>query len=69
MNQIVMVTGTGRSYALGFNLVLRYLEDGDTVIATVRKESEDLLKVKEQYGDKLIILTMDISSSESVNAA
>ncbi len=69
MNQIVMVTGTGRSYALGFNLALRYLEDGDTVIATVRKTSEDLDKLKEQYGDKLIILTMDIGSSDSVNAA
>lgn len=65
----VMVTGTGRSYALGYNLVLRYLENGDTVIATVRKESPDLNALKEQYKDKLIILTMDIGSSESVRAA
>lgn len=69
MSKIVMVTGTGRSYALGFNLALRYLENGDKVIATVRKDSEDLNKLKEQYGDKLIILTMDISSSDSVNKA
>ncbi len=65
----VMITGTGRSYALGYNLVLRYLEDGDTVVATVRKPSEDLMKLKDTYGDALIILTMDIGSSESVNAA
>lgn len=37
MSDIVMITGTGRSYALGYNLVLRYLEAGDTVIASVRK--------------------------------
>lgn len=69
MSQMVMVTGTGRSYALGYNFVLRYLENGDTVVATVRKESEDLNKLKEQYGDKLIILTMDIGSTESVENA
>ena len=41
MAQNVMVTGAGRSYALGYNMVLRYLENGDNVIATVRKESEE----------------------------
>lgn len=65
----VMITGTGRSYALGYNLVLRYLENGDTVIATVRKPSEALKELKEQYGDKLIIVTMDIGDSESVKSA
>lgn len=69
MAQTVMITGTGRSYALGFNLVLRYLENGDNVIATVRKESEDLIALKEKYGDRLYIVTMDIGSSESVCAA
>lgn len=47
MSETVMITGTGRSYALGFNLVLRYLENGDTVIATVRKESPELSEIKE----------------------
>jgi len=65
----VMVTGTGRDYALGFNLALRYLEAGDTVAATVRKPSEALEKLKEKYKDKLIILTMDIGSTASVQAA
>ncbi len=37
------VTGTGRSYALGYNLALRYLEAGDTVIATIRKPSADIV--------------------------
>lgn len=69
MAQNVMVTGTGRSYALGYNMVLRYLENGDTVIATVRKESEDLNQLKEQYGEQLCIVAMDIGSTESVCAA
>lgn len=69
MAQNVMITGTGRSYALGFNLVLRYLENGDTVIATVRKKTEELEALKETYGDKLYILTMDIGSSQSVHSA
>lgn len=69
MSQNVMVTGAGRSFALGFNLVLRYLERGDTVVATVRKSCADLDELKEKYGDKLIILTMDIGSSESVENA
>lgn len=69
MAQNVMITGTGRTYALGYNLVLRYLENGDHVIATVRKESKDLEILKEKYGEKLYILTMDIGSTESVHKA
>lgn len=69
MAQNVMITGTGRSYALGYNMVLRYLENGDNVIATVRKESPELNKLKDTYGDKLFIVNMDIGSTESVNAA
>lgn len=69
MNQNVMVTGAGKAVGLGFNLVLRYLEAGDTVVATVRKECKELNELQQQYGDKLIILTMDISSTESVEAA
>ena len=42
MSDIVMVTGAGRSYALGYNLVLKYLEAGDTVIASIRKPSPEI---------------------------
>ena len=69
MSQNVMVTGTGRSYALGYNLVLRYLEAGDTVVATVRKPSKALDQVKNRYGDSLKIVTMDLASTESVERA
>ncbi len=60
MADVVMVTGAGRSYALGFNLVLRYLEAGDTVIATVRKPSGDVEALKEKYGNRLIVACMDL---------
>lgn len=69
MKKNVMVTGTGRHYALGFNLALRYLENGDNVIATVRKESAELNALKEKYPEQLSIVTMDIGSSESVSKA
>lgn len=69
MAQNVMITGTGKSVGLGFNLVLTYLEAGDTVVATVRKQCDELEALKKEYGDKLIILTMDVGITESVNKA
>ena len=69
MPQNVLITGTGRPYALGFNLVRRYLENGDCVLASVRRPSEALETLKQQYPGRLHILMMDISSTESVNAA
>ena len=69
MNQTVLITGTGRPHALGFNLVKRYLENGDTVFASIRRPSEALEALQKEYPDRLHILTMDISSTESVNAA
>ncbi|MCR5119097.1 MAG: SDR family NAD(P)-dependent oxidoreductase [Lachnospiraceae bacterium] len=69
MSQNVMITGTGRAVGLGYNLVLRYLEAGDNVVATVRQRSEELESLQEQYKDKLTILTMDIGSTESVEMA
>ena len=69
MSQNVLITGTGRPYALGFNLVRRYLENGDTVLASIRRPSEALEALRQEYPGRLHILTMDISSTESVNAA
>ena len=69
MKQNVLITGTGREMALGFNFVRRYLEQGDTVFACIRKPSEALERLQKQYPDTLYILTMDIGNTESVNAA
>lgn len=65
----VMVTGTGRNYALGYNLALRYLENGERVVATVRKNGPQLDELKNKYGDQLIVLVMDIGDSKSVENA
>lgn len=69
MGQNVLITGTGRKQALGYNLVLRYLEQGDTVFAGVRKPSEALSALLAEYPETLHILTMDIGSTASVEAA
>ena len=69
MSQTVLITGTGRPYALGFNLVRRYLENGDRVFASIRRPSEALEALQKEYPDQLHILTMDIASTASVNAA
>ncbi len=69
MGQNVLITGTGRKQALGYNLVLRYLEQGDTVFAGVRKPSEALDALQAEYPKTLHILTMDIGSTASVEAA
>ena len=69
MHQHVLITGAGREMALGFNFVRRYLENGDIVIATIRRPSEALDQLRQQYPDTLHILTMDIGSTESVIAA
>lgn len=69
MAQNVFITGTGREMALGFNFVRRYLEQGDTVFATVRKPSETLERLKEKYPDQLHILPIDIGDTASVNRA
>lgn len=56
MSQNVMVTGAGKAAGLGYNLVLRYLEAGDTVVATIRKPCRELDELRTQYEDRLIVL-------------
>lgn len=69
MKQTVLVTGTGREQALGFSFVRCYLEKGDQVIATIRKPSEALEKLKKKYPDTLSVVTMDIADTKSVKKA
>ena len=67
--QNVLITGTGRPYALGFNLVRRYLENGDNVFASIRRPSQALAALQLSYPERLHILTMDIASTDSVRRA
>ena len=46
MSQNVLVTRTGKAAGLGYNLVLRYLEAGDNVVATKRKPCSELDELK-----------------------
>ena len=67
--QNVLITGTGRPQALGFNLVRRYLEHGDRVFACVRRPTEAFSELLGDYPGRLTVLTMDISDMRSVRAA
>ena len=49
MAQTALITGTGRPHALGFNLVKRYLENGDRVLASIRRPSEALEELRKDY--------------------
>lgn len=65
----VFVTGAGRDIGLGINFVKRYLEEGNTVFATVHNPSEAIKELEKQYPDTLHVLTVDIASTESVKKA
>lgn len=69
MKQTIFVTGTGREQALGYNFVRYYLEQGNQVIATIRRDSEALDKLQKQYPDRLTVVLMDIGDTKSVEAA
>ena len=67
--QYVLITGTGRPEALGFNLVRRYLENGDRVFACVRKPTDVFDALKKAHPGRLDEVIMDVASTESVRAA
>ena len=46
--QNVLITGTGRPQALGFNLAKRYLEHGDRMFACVRKSTDAFAELNYQ---------------------
>lgn len=65
----VMITGTGRPEALGYNLVQRCLEREDTVLATVRRPCAALEKLAQSYPGRLHVLQIDVADSDSVRTA
>eukprot|EP00026_Physarum_polycephalum_P015960 Phypoly_transcript_16772.p1 GENE.Phypoly_transcript_16772~~Phypoly_transcript_16772.p1 ORF type:complete len:249 (+),score=29.38 Phypoly_transcript_16772:53-799(+) len=66
-----LITGTSRG--LGLELVKQILENqtGSKVIATARKpqESKELVLLQEKFPSNLSLVTMDVSSTESVKNA
>ena len=62
MSQHVLITGTGRPYALGFNLVKRYLEHGDSVFASV---TEAAAPEAERLTDRLDLIVNNATTASA----
>ncbi len=62
----VLICGAGGG--LGSACVKRFLDLGDSVVATVREveASQRLLELREQYAQRLTLLALDITSAEGV---
>ena len=62
--QTVIVTGSNRGIGLGW--VKHYLNAGDSVIATCRtpEEATDLIALKEEYGNQLLIVQLELANEE-----
>ncbi len=62
--QTVIVTGSNRGIGLGW--VKHYLNAGDSVIATCRtpEEATDLIALKEEYGNKLLVVQLELANEE-----
>jgi len=68
VNDIVFVTGA--DHGLGYALVEKYLNLGFTVAAgKFLKDSTNLAELKKLYPDRLEIIDLDVSSTESVKKA
>lgn len=68
MRKYVLITGASRG--LGYALVLQYLQKGYQVFACARKiDHPQLVALKNQYEDSLIIIPMDVAQTTSVKEA
>ena len=68
MNKNVLIAGASRG--LGYSLTNQYLKSGFTVFAGVRNiECEKLAILKTHFKDHLIVIQMDVASSQSVKKA
>ncbi|MGD1888853.1 MAG: SDR family oxidoreductase [Cohaesibacteraceae bacterium] len=57
---------TGASRGIGRELATRYLERGDTVYAAARS-IEDLAPLKDQFGDRCIPISLDVTDGAAVD--
>jgi len=68
MNKNVLIAGASRG--LGYSLTYQYLKSGVTVFAGVRDiKCEKLAILKTKFKDHLIVIQMDVASSQSVKRA
>ena len=56
----------GASSGIGLELLKRWLADGHNVVASSRnaQSSTELLELKSAYGDRLVLLDLDVSASQ-----
>ena len=59
---------TGANQGIGYFLVEQLLKDGNQV-AVLDLETENLQKLKNQYGESLLYFTVDVRNQEELNAA
>jgi NAD(P)-dependent dehydrogenase (short-subunit alcohol dehydrogenase family) len=69
MSQNFFITGANRGLGLAITQVA--LNEGDTVLAGCRQpeKSEELKKLKAQYGSHLVLITLDVVSGASIKEA
>lgn len=68
MNKNVLITGASRG--LGLALTIQYLKNGYHVYACARNaDSSNLMKLQEEYGDSINLISMDVAQSTSVQKA
>ncbi len=62
---------TGANRGLGLELTRQYLERGDQVFAACRQPAAatELQPLKQQYADRLVLLTLDLTDDASIAAA
>jgi NAD(P)-dependent dehydrogenase (short-subunit alcohol dehydrogenase family) len=60
---------TGASKGLGFDLAEHLLQQGHKVVATARKPDGQLTKLGEQYKELALVLPLDVTKQEQVDAS
>ncbi|MGB2868136.1 MAG: SDR family oxidoreductase [Bacteroidota bacterium] len=61
----VIVTGASRG--LGLKVTQYFLQNGDTVYAINRTLNRDLEKLKEEYRDRLLVISYDLADVEQIH--
>jgi NAD(P)-dependent dehydrogenase (short-subunit alcohol dehydrogenase family) len=69
MGQTILITGANRG--IGLALTKELLKAGHTVLAATRRpgEAEELGKLREEFGELLTVVEMDVTSVKSIRAA